>query len=78
MSFDDLFVTEPRPSQCRFKKEYENLDVADREKLRTAFANPEITTSYIYRVLNQNGFTVSESTIRTHRKGECRTCGTIA
>jgi hypothetical protein len=78
MTFDDLLIDESPRSHCRFKKEYDNLDELDRAKLRTAFANLEITTSYIFRVLSENGFKSSESTVRTHRRGNCRTCGTIA
>jgi hypothetical protein len=78
MTLEDLLI-EPTPrSYCRFKKEYDDLDERDRELLRTAFANLEISTSFIFRVLSVNGFKSSESTIRTHRRGNCRTCGTIA
>lgn len=78
MSFDDLFAKETRRSQCLFQKYYAELDDTDRDKLKLAFANPEITTSYIYRVLAENGFMSSESTVRSHRKGTCRSCGVIA
>lgn len=78
MNLDELFTPQPRASQCRFAREYNALEPDDRAKLETAFANPEITTAWIYNVLSQNGFTSSESTVRTHRKGQCRTCGKLA
>lgn len=78
MNLDTLFEKPKRLSQCRFGKEYAELTEEDRHKLHTAFLDPEITTTWIWTVLQDNGFTVSESTVRTHRKGNCRTCGKIA
>lgn len=78
MSFDNLFAKETRVNQCKFSKEYAALDEPDKTLLRTAFADREISTSHIYRVLRANGFTVSDSTIRAHRRGTCQTCGVIA
>jgi hypothetical protein len=78
MTLDTLFEKPSRASQCRFGREYDELDETDRQKLRTAFLDTEITTTWIWTVLAENGFTVSESTVRTHRKGNCRTCGKIA
>jgi hypothetical protein len=78
MTLDDLLVDWTPRANCRFKKEYDNLDEREQQLLRTAFSNLEISTSYIFRVLSENGFKSSESTIRTHRRGNCRTCGTIA
>ena len=78
MTLEELFTPNPRNSQCRFGKEYALLDDTDKEKVKTAFLNNEIPTTWIWSVLTQNGFTISESTTRTHRKGNCRTCGKIA
>ena len=77
MKLDALFEKSPKTSQCRFGKQFAALSDEDQNKIKIAFQDNEITTSWIFKVLSENGFPVSESTVRTHRKGNCRTCGKI-
>lgn len=76
---NDLLSTKtPQRSQCQFGKWFAALSAADQEAIRAHFGSQTTTTSHIARILIEHReCPVSESSIRSHRRGECRTCGTI-
>lgn len=51
-----------------------HLTKADARVLVSAFNNPELQVSAIFRVLEARGFTPSEQVLRRHRKRVCVDC----
>jgi hypothetical protein len=80
MSDLDALLGAPQPPKmwCQFGKWFANLEDGDKDTIRKYFADQETTTSHIARTLIEHrNCPVSESSVRSHRRGECRTCGTI-
>ncbi len=76
MSLDEMLKAKPRRvNQCKWSLWYNNeISEGDRISIMMAFADPNTATSHIVRVLTEYGCPMSESTIRTHRLNECKTC----
>ncbi len=75
MNLHEMLNAKPqRNNPCKWSQWYNNIDPADRETIQVAFANQRIETSHIVRTLQGYGCPMSESTIRTHRRNECKTC----
>lgn len=73
-----LGAQQPPKMYCQFGRWFATLDPSDQDTIRKYFGDPETTTSHITRTLIEHrGCPVSDSSIRTHRRGECQTCGTI-
>jgi hypothetical protein len=79
MNLEEL-LSAPQPPRmfCQFGKWFASLDEASQITIRKHFAETQTTTSHIARVLIEHAnCPVSESSIRSHRRGECRSCGTM-
>jgi hypothetical protein len=80
MSDLDALLGAPQPPKmyCQFGRWFSTLDAADQNTIKKFFGDAETTTSHIARTLIEHrACPVSESSIRSHRRGECRTCGTM-
>lgn len=80
MSDLDALLGEPQPPKmwCTFGRWFAALNVEDQNTIRKYFGEAQTTTSHIARTLIEHrGCPVSESSVRSHRRGECRTCGTM-
>jgi hypothetical protein len=56
---------------CGIKRVLETLDPADADDLRAVLDDQSNMNTIIARVLENRGITMSEQTIRRHRKGQC-------
>lgn len=75
MNLADMLQAKPqRSKQCKWSIWYSDITDDDRASIQAAFADDRIETSHIVRTLQSYGCPMSESTIRTHRKNECKTC----
>jgi hypothetical protein len=77
VSLSELIAAEAKTlgSTCTIETIHRTLTPEDIEALNTAFATPTVTSAQIQRALVKAGHTVSGSTVRRHRAGDC-TCGT--
>ena len=64
----------PKTIQCKWRVWYETLNDDEKTTIQNAFRNDEIETTQLVRALHEYGCPSSPSTIRTHRRGECKTC----
>lgn len=62
---------------CGFKTLYNTLTEEDQVDLEEAMADPTIQGSAIERALRQRGHTITSTTLRRHRRGDC-SCGRIS
>jgi hypothetical protein len=75
MNLDEMLKAKPRRSNsCKWSVWYNSISEGDRMSIMIAFADEHTATSHIVRVLTEYGCPMSESTIRTHRLNECKTC----
>lgn len=75
LNLAELLAEQPRRSNtCKYRIWYTGLTDDEQNTILTAFNNPNIETSHIIRSLQAYGCPSSESTIRTHRLNECKTC----
>jgi hypothetical protein len=75
MNLDEMLKAKPkRPNMCKWSNWWNSISEGDRISITIAFADPNTDTSHIVRVLHEYGCPMSESTIRTHRRNECKTC----
>lgn len=76
MSLDNLLQTQPNAYSrtCKFGPWLTQQTEDDRNAIIRAFDNPEITTRHIYKTLKAIGCPSAESSIRSHRLGECQNC----
>jgi len=75
MNVEEMLKAAPRRSNsCKWSVWYGSIPETDRDYIANAFADEHILTSHIVRVLTEYGCPMSESTIRTHRLNECKTC----
>jgi hypothetical protein len=63
-----------RNNQCKWSHWWVQLSEKDRTDITHAFNDWNIETSHITRVLREYGCPLSDTTIRTHRRNECKTC----
>lgn len=67
-------VVNYRP-QCKFGSWVDTLNADDQNLVRDALtARDRYTTIHLTRVFQSFGCPVSESSVRTHRMGECKSC----
>lgn len=64
----------PNSRYCKFAPWFSQLPEDDRASVIQAFDNPEIATRHIFKVLKSIGCPSAESSIRSHRLGECQHC----
>lgn len=75
MKLDDLLNAKPEPPQhCQFSVWLSTLKRDDVDAIYRAFDNENVTTRHIYRTLKGIGYPNGESSLRSHRRGECITC----
>ena len=76
MNLSEMLQAKPqRTNSCKWSLWFNNeISEGDRTSILIAFADERTETSHIVRVLQSYGCPMSESTIRTHRKNECKTC----
>ena len=75
MNLAEAFNAAPaRPNSCKWSHWWVTLTDKDRADITAAFDNWNIETTHIARVLREYGCPLSDSTIRTHRRRECKTC----
>jgi hypothetical protein len=64
----------PATNACKWRQWYVNLTQDEKTTIQTAFNNPEIETSHLVRALQEYGCPSSPTTIRSHRRQECKSC----
>lgn len=75
MNLDELFNAAPhQPRHCQFAGWLSTLSEEDRHSVWRAFDNENIRTRHIYQVVKSIGYPNGESSLRTHRRGECKQC----
>jgi len=76
MTLNDLLHDVPPLStkQCRLDAWLDTLKEDDRNAFWKAMDNPDIPTRHIWRTVKTIGCPNQESSIRSHRFGECRSC----
>ena len=62
---------------CGYQTLLETLDKPDQVDLQAAMSDLGIQGSAIERALRQRGHTITSSTLRRHRRGDC-SCGRIS
>jgi len=67
----DEFLKEP-PKLCKIGHIATQLDAERQAKLTAALQDHRITSARIAQVLRRWGHPVANSSVRIHRKGECR------
>lgn len=68
--FSEFFIS--KDTRCAIGRQYDNLSEEDRALLTAALAEPTVSNFGIARWLKARGFTTTDSTVSTHRKGRCR------
>ena len=76
MTLDDLLNDVPPPTgkQCRLDAWLTTLNEDDHTAFWKAMDNDQIPTRHIWRTIRNIGCPNQESSIRSHRRGECLTC----
>jgi hypothetical protein len=67
-------VPTARTKQCRLNIWLATLTEDDRNAFWKAMDNPEIPLRHIWQTIKSIGCPNQESSIRSHRRGECQTC----
>lgn len=62
------------PVKCEWRPWFDSLGEEQQALIIQAFDNPDWTTSAIVRELQEDGCPSSDTTIRAHRKFNCRSC----
>lgn len=60
--------------QCKWRQWWITLPLEDQAIIQASFNNAELETSHLVRALQTYGCPSSPTTIRTHRRNECKTC----
>ena len=58
---------------CRTCQLLEDLSKEDAEAFQKALDDPRISNAGLSRILKDEGYHIADSTVRRHRKGECKT-----
>jgi len=75
MNLEEMFYAPKTPSmQCKWRPWFESLTQEERDTINKAFNDNELETTQLTRALKAYGCPSSSTTIRTHRRGECKTC----
>jgi hypothetical protein len=75
MNLSEMLKAQPkRGSGCKWAVWFKSLGEMDQLAVQQAFADEYTSTSHIVRTLQAYGCPMSESTIRTHRLNECKSC----
>jgi hypothetical protein len=76
MNLDEMLKAPPRRTNaCKWSQWFNGIDEMDQNSIIAVFADDHTETSHICRVLREYGCPMSDSTIRTHRLNECKSCG---
>jgi hypothetical protein len=76
MNLDEMLKAPPRRTNaCKWSQWWVSINESERQAITAAFTDLTTETSHICRVLREYGCPMSDSTIRTHRLNECKTCG---
>jgi len=67
-------VTPEYSRTCKFGPWVDALPEDDRNAIHRAMDNDHISTRHIYKTLKAIGCPSAESSIRSHRRGECQNC----
>ena len=76
MNLDNALNTQPGiyDRVCKFGPWFAKQTEDDRNAILRAFQNDQITHRHIYKTLRSIGCPSAESSIRTHRLGDCGYC----
>jgi hypothetical protein len=76
MTLETILMAPPAENSrtCKFGPWLTSLPEDDRNAIHRAFDNPNIPSRHIYRTLLAIGCPSAESSIRSHRRGECQNC----
>jgi hypothetical protein len=76
MSLEEMLSSQaPEYSRtCKLGPWIDSLPEDDRNAIHRAMDNDSITTRHIYKTLKAIGCPSAESSIRSHRRGECQNC----
>jgi hypothetical protein len=76
MNLETLLTDVPRirSKQCRLNVWLMTLSEDDRNAFWRAMDNPDIPLRHIWQTVKSIGCPNQESSIRSHRRGECQTC----
>lgn len=76
MNLESILATPPAKDSrtCKFAPWLATLPEDDRNAVYRAFDNPDVPSRHIYRTLKAIGCPSAESSIRSHRRGECQNC----
>lgn len=76
MTLDDILNEVPRTrnKQCRLNIWLTTLTEEDRNAFWRAMDNDTIPTRHIWHTVKSIGCPNQESSVRSHRRGECQTC----
>lgn len=64
-------LQQPQNKPCKVSKMLAGMDKQTATELATALADPSIGNTLLSRVLKQNGYEVSKTTIALHREKGC-------
>ena len=75
MSLSDRIADYKPPrigASCKTCSLLASLPDKEAEALRVALDDPRISNAGLSRILKEEGYQIQETTVRRHRKGECR------
>lgn len=75
MGLSDRLAEYERPrigAKCRTCELLESLPDNEREALQSALADPRFSNAGLAKILRDEGYQMADSTVRRHRRGECR------
>jgi hypothetical protein len=73
----EALLTDPQPAYartCKFGSWVATLGEEDRHAVWRSMGNDNVSTRHIYRILKSVGCPSAESSVRSHRRGECQNC----
>jgi hypothetical protein len=75
MNLEELmYAPKTVSTQCKWRPWFESLSAEEQDTIAKAFADPQLETTQVTRALKTYGCPSSSTTIRTHRRGECKSC----
>jgi hypothetical protein len=76
MNLDELLNTPdiPRTKQCKLNAWLITLSEDDRNAFWRAMDNDTIPTRHIWKTVKAVGCPNQESSVRSHRRGDCKSC----
>jgi hypothetical protein len=76
MNLEELLNTVPGPrhKQCKLNVWLNTLSEDDRNAFWKAMDNEDIPLRHIWKTIQAIGCPNQESSVRSHRRGDCKTC----